>query len=72
MTTCVAFAPNLPIFGAGWTLAGLAMATTFYQAAFAASPAGGPGHVRALTVVTLASGLASTVFGHGTGRSRCA
>ncbi|MEV7205345.1 MULTISPECIES: MFS transporter [unclassified Streptomyces] len=59
----VATAPNLPVFFAGWALAGLAMAATFYQPAFAALTRWwAPDHVRALTIVTLAGGLASTVF----------
>ncbi|MFF8592880.1 MFS transporter [Streptomyces sp. NPDC015220] len=59
----VAAAPNLPVFFAGWALAGLAMATTFYQPAFAALTRWwAPDHIRALTIVTLAGGLASTVF----------
>ncbi|WP_431789321.1 MFS transporter [Streptomyces sp. G9] len=59
----VAEAPNIPVFTAGWALAGLAMSATFYQPAFAALTRWwGPAHVRALTVVTLAGGLASTVF----------
>lgn len=59
----VAVAPNMPVFTAGWALAGLAMATTFYQPAFAALTRWwAPDHVRALTIVTLAGGLASTVF----------
>ncbi|MGW3152614.1 MFS transporter, partial [Streptomyces sp. NPDC001177] len=59
----VAAAPNLPVFFAGWMLAGLAMASTFYQPAFAALTRWwAPDHVRALTIVTLAGGLASTVF----------
>ncbi|GHB79804.1 MFS transporter [Streptomyces viridiviolaceus] len=59
----VAAAPNIPVFIAGWALAGLAMASTFYQPAFAALTRWwAPDHVRALTVVTLAGGLASTVF----------
>lgn len=59
----VAAAPTLPVFFADWALAGLAMATTFYQPAFAALTRWwAPDHVRALTVVTLAGGLASTVF----------
>ncbi|WP_329160626.1 MFS transporter [Streptomyces anulatus] len=59
----VAAAPNLPVFFIGWALAGLAMAATFYQPAFAALTRWwAPDHVRALTVVTLAGGLASTVF----------
>ncbi|ONI49992.1 MULTISPECIES: MFS transporter [unclassified Streptomyces] len=59
----VATASNLPVFFAGWALAGLAMAATFYQPAFAALTRWwAPDHVRALTIVTLAGGLASTVF----------
>ncbi|MFC9291334.1 MFS transporter, partial [Streptomyces sp. NPDC057052] len=59
----VAAAPSLAVFTAGWMLAGLAMAATFYQPAFAALTRWwAPDHVRALTVVTLAGGLASTVF----------
>ncbi|MFE7310922.1 MFS transporter, partial [Streptomyces sp. NPDC057546] len=59
----IAAAPNLPVFFAGWLLAGLAMAATFYQPAFAALTRWwAPDHVRALTIVTLAGGLASTVF----------
>ncbi|GGT53833.1 MFS transporter [Streptomyces kurssanovii] len=59
----VALAPNLPVFFAGWALAGFAMAATFYQPAFAAVTRWwAPDHVRALTIVTLAGGLASTVF----------
>ncbi|MFF8717667.1 MFS transporter [Streptomyces sp. NPDC015184] len=59
----VAAAPTLPFFFAGWALAGLAMATTFYQPAFAALTRWwAPDHIRALTVVTLVGGLASTVF----------
>ncbi|MFE1754952.1 MFS transporter [Streptomyces anandii] len=59
----IAVAPNLWTFAAGWALAGLAMASTFYQPAFAALTRWwAPDHVRALTTVTLAGGLASTVF----------
>ncbi|WP_313896969.1 MFS transporter [Streptomyces sp. GC420] len=59
----MAGAPNLPVFFAGWMPAGLAMAAIFYQPAFAAVTRWwGEGRVRALTVVTLAGGLASTVF----------
>jgi len=59
----IATAPNLALFTAGWLLAGLAMASTFYQPAFAALTRWwAPDHVRALTIVTLAGGLASTVF----------
>ncbi|MFE5241593.1 MULTISPECIES: MFS transporter [unclassified Streptomyces] len=63
----VALAPNLVVFTIGWLLAGLAMAATFYQPAFAALTRWwAPDHVRALTVVTLAGGLASTVFAPAT------
>ncbi|MFF8937978.1 MFS transporter [Streptomyces paradoxus] len=59
----VATAPNLAVFTAGWLLAGASMAATFYQPAFAALTRWwAPDHVRALTIVTLAGGLASTVF----------
>ncbi|GGX17950.1 hypothetical protein GCM10010353_36340 [Streptomyces chryseus] len=59
----IARAPNLGTFVAGWLLAGTAMAATFYHPAFAALTRWwGDDRVRALTVVTLAGGLASTVF----------
>jgi MFS family permease len=59
----VAAAPNLAAFTAGWLLAGFAMAATFYQPAFAALTRWwAHQQVRALTIVTLAGGLASTVF----------
>ncbi|MFD3543115.1 MFS transporter, partial [Streptomyces sp. NPDC058662] len=59
----IAAAPNPAVFTAGWALAGVAMAATFYPPAFAALTRWwGPDRVRALTVVTLAGGLASTVF----------
>ncbi|MGO4604246.1 MFS transporter [Terrabacter sp. 2YAF2] len=59
----VALAPNPLVFTAGWLLAGLAMAATFYQPAFAALTRWyGPRRVRALTTLTLAGGLASTIF----------
>ncbi|GAA3109966.1 MFS transporter [Streptomyces rectiviolaceus] len=59
----IAAAPNLATFFAAWLLAGVAMAATFYHPAFAALTRWwGPHRVRALTVVTLAGGLASTVF----------
>lgn len=59
----VAHAPNLPLFTAAWMAAGIAMASTFYQPAFAALTRWyGPERVRALTTLTLAGGLASTVF----------
>ncbi|MGW2953644.1 MFS transporter [Streptomyces eurythermus] len=59
----IATAPDPSVFFIGWALAGPAMAATFYQPAFAALTRWwAPDHVRALTVVTLAGGLASTVF----------
>ncbi|NUK05940.1 MFS transporter [Streptomyces lunaelactis] len=59
----IAASPNLYVFTAAWLLAGLAMASTFYQPAFAAVTRWwGEDRVRALTIVTLAGGLASTVF----------
>ncbi|MFE1381427.1 MFS transporter [Streptomyces sp. NPDC058740] len=61
--TVIATAPDLTVFFTGWALAGPAMAATFYQPAFAALTRWwAPDHVRALTVVTLAGGLASTAF----------
>ncbi|MGW8885828.1 MFS transporter [Streptomyces sp. NPDC055749] len=59
----IAAAPNLACFAAGWLLAGVAMAATLYPPAFAALTRWwGPDRIRALTIVTLAGGLASTVF----------
>ncbi|HEX6151202.1 MFS transporter [Nocardioides sp.] len=59
----IAAAPSLPWFYAGWMLVGAAMAGTLYPPAFAALTRwGGQDRVRALTAVTLAGGLASTVF----------
>ncbi|MCX5301265.1 MFS transporter [Streptomyces sp. NBC_00193] len=59
----IAAAPSLPVFFLGWILAGIAMAATFYPPAFAALTRWwGPDRIRALTIVTLAGGLASTVF----------
>jgi MFS family permease len=59
----VATAQNLPWFFAGWVLAGVAMGAVLYPPAFATLTRHyGPDPVRALTIVTLAGGLASTVF----------
>ncbi|QMU67097.1 MFS transporter [Streptacidiphilus sp. P02-A3a] len=59
----IATAPDLPVFAAGWLLAGTAMAATLYQPAFAALARWhDTDRVRALTTLTLAAGLASTVF----------
>jgi len=59
----VALAPSLPWFYGGWVLVGIAMAGALYPPAFAAlTHWGGGRRVQALTAVTLAGGLASTVF----------
>jgi MFS family permease len=59
----VAFSPNLVWFVGAWLLAGVAMGAVLYPPAFAALTRWhGPDRVRALTVLTLAAGLASTVF----------
>lgn len=59
----LACAPNATVFTIGWLVAGIAMAATFYQPAFAAVTRWwGEDRVRALTIITLAGGLASTVF----------
>lgn len=59
----IALAPNLWGFTIAWLVAGAAMAGLFYPPAFAALTHWyGKGKVRALTALTLAAGLASTVF----------
>lgn len=59
----LSWAPSLPVFVAGWMVAGVAMAGTLYPPAFAAVTRWyGSRRVFALTVVTLVGGLASTVF----------
>jgi predicted MFS family arabinose efflux permease len=59
----IALAPDLRVFSAAWLVAGVAMAGLFYPPAFAALTHWyAQGKVRALTVLTLAAGLASTVF----------
>lgn len=59
----VATARSLPLFVAGWLLAGLAQSATLYPPAFAALTRWwGSDRVRALTVLTMVAGLASTVF----------
>ncbi len=59
----LAAAPTLPWFLAACALTGAAMSATLYPPAFAAlTHWGGVRRVRALTVVTLVGGLASTVF----------
>lgn len=59
----VSLSPGLPWFFAAWLVAGVAMAATLYQPAFAAVTGWyGLHRVRALTALTLVAGLASTVF----------
>lgn len=59
----IAAAPSPPVFVCGWLLAGVAMGAVLYPPAFAAVTRWyGPQRVRALTTLTLAAGLASTVF----------
>ncbi|CAN3129054.1 MFS transporter [Mycobacterium sp. smrl_JER01] len=59
----VAAAPSYGWFAAAWLLAGVAMSAVFYAPAFAAlTRFYGAGAVRALTVLTLVAGFASTVF----------
>ncbi len=62
-TVAIALAPTLPLFLAAWLLAGVAMGAVFYPPAFTALTRWyGPRRVHALTWLTLAAGLASTVF----------
>lgn len=59
----VALAPSLPFFIGGWLFAGIAMGAVLYPPAFAALTRWyGAQRVKALTMLTLAGGLASTVF----------
>lgn len=59
----IATAPTFWVFGAGWLLAGVAMAGTLYPPAFAAlTHWGGRRRIQALTTLTLVAGLASTAF----------
>lgn len=59
----VAVAPDVVSFTAAWIVAGMAMSAVFYAPAFAAlTRYFRPDAVRALTALTLAAGLASTVF----------
>ncbi|MGV9413096.1 MFS transporter [Nocardia sp. NPDC003693] len=59
----VALAPNIVVFYAGWFLAGLAMGAVLYPPAFAALTRWwGEDRLKALMILTLAAGLASTVF----------
>ncbi|MGY1594243.1 MFS transporter [Geodermatophilus sp. SYSU D00708] len=62
-TVGIALAPSYGWFLAAWLVAGVAMAAVFYQAAFTALARWyGEDRVRALTALTLAAGLSSTVF----------
>jgi predicted MFS family arabinose efflux permease len=59
----LALAHELWSYYAAWTLLGLAMRCTLYDAAFAAlARIGGPGARRPISQITLLGGLASTVF----------
>ncbi|WP_205857311.1 MFS transporter [Phytoactinopolyspora endophytica] len=60
----VAVAPNQVLFTVGWIMAGGAMAAVFYPPAFTALTRwyGPRERVKALTLLTLAAGLASTIF----------
>lgn len=61
--TVIATAPSLPVFVAGWLLAGAASAGTFYPPAFAALTHWfGTRRVQAITTLTLVAGFSSTVF----------
>ena len=58
-----AWSPTLVVLYAGWALAGAAMSLTLYEAAFSVLAAiYDADYRRAVTTVTLAGGLASTVF----------
>jgi MFS family permease len=62
-TLALAGARTLLEFLAAWVLAGVAMSAVLYQPAFAALTRWyGPRRVTALTVLTLAAGLASTIY----------
>jgi MFS family permease len=59
----IALTPNLPTFFAAWAFAGIAQACLLYPPASAALTRWyGARRVRALTILSLAGGLASTVF----------
>lgn len=59
----VAVAPDLVVFTAGWIVCGLGQSAVLYQAAFTViTRRHGDRRRRAMTIVTLAGGLASTVF----------
>ncbi|MBB3038008.1 MFS transporter [Hoyosella altamirensis] len=59
----IAMAHTLPLFFAGWVIAGIAMGAVLYPPAFAALTRWyGDGYVKALMILTLAAGLASAIF----------
>lgn len=60
----LALTHSYPLFVVGWLLAGLAMALTFYEAAFTVlgQQVGGAARTRATLTITLVAGLASTIF----------
>lgn len=59
----VALAPTLPWLAAAWCLTGIAQSATLYQAAFTViNRTSGTHRARGVMVLTLAAGLASTVF----------
>ncbi|WP_307358446.1 MFS transporter [Microbacterium murale] len=59
----VALAPNLAVFTVGWVIAGIAQSAVLYQAAFTViARRYGTRRRGAMTILTLAGGLASTVF----------
>jgi MFS family permease len=58
-----ALAPTLPLYFAAWAILGVAMRFMLYEAAFATlASAGGNDSRRAISVLTLYGGLATTVF----------
>lgn len=60
---CVAAAPDLVVFLIGWLVVGVAQSLVLYPAAFASITRWyGDRRIRPLTIVTLAGGLASTIF----------
>ncbi|MGL3151703.1 MFS transporter [Microbacterium sp. A82] len=59
----VALAPDLSVFTLGWVIAGIAQSAVLYQAAFTViARRYGARRRGAMTILTLAGGLASTVF----------
>lgn len=63
-TAAIALSPTVGWFTCAWVVAGVAMAGVLYQPAFAAVTRwfSGEARIRTLTALTLAGGLASTVF----------